>query len=621
MISVAIRGIVGCEAAVLCLVLAGTAAAVPYASGVRNTSGTTWEFILNEAADNVTITRDGGNALNLGGLAPGRHSFSMAGFNAFDIRVAKNAAAGWTEISQPGNLFAHFERPLGMVVNTDPASAYFGTVYVNNGRDLPTASGRQMGDGVYALSADLQGVDLANNFAVVANANDTTQAKAPGWAVADDANSAFRMTLDDAGNIIIGDWSDAHGGIKYASRDLVMGGPLLAQEAGPTPGVQNGAGEYIHGSIVSQPYVTGSVGNNLVLYAMDEDLESSLGEADGNNIWRWNVGAATNYDQPPSLVLDPGDLGADTDGDPYFLNLNVGVLSEIHRSEQHNKWYLLSPRNNGHDSSAVVVVGMAVSGDYNENGTVDAADFVVWRNSAGNQTSLPNDDSPGVGQDDYDRWRANFGSTNGTPTVAWSSKQFSIDHGLDGFVGEGCDVGLCGGIEDIFRGAYAIEQSGDGTKLYVVMNNLYSAPDNTNPVIGPASPNVKGHVLVIPLDANGVPDIQVDDNGTPSDMTDDFLANVQSIEIGAANGASPRVNVDVDAAGNVYVTHNISERLNVFSPGGNTLATTTSSGTFQLQTLPGLASGSAVPEPSTLLLIALATTAVLRPTRPTRTMV
>jgi hypothetical protein len=56
-------------------------------------------------------------------------------------------------------------------------------------------------------------------------------------------------------------------------------------------------------------------------------------------------------------------------------------------------------------------------GDYNENGVVDAADYVVWRDNLGSGAPLPNDDTPGVGQDDYDRWKANFGSTSGTGSI------------------------------------------------------------------------------------------------------------------------------------------------------------------------------------------------------------
>jgi hypothetical protein len=55
--------------------------------------------------------------------------------------------------------------------------------------------------------------------------------------------------------------------------------------------------------------------------------------------------------------------------------------------------------------------GGGAAGDYNENGVVDAADYVAWRNNLNNPASLPNDDTPGVGPDDYDRWRQNFGNT------------------------------------------------------------------------------------------------------------------------------------------------------------------------------------------------------------------
>ena len=42
-----------------------------------------------------------------------------------------------------------------------------------------------------------------------------------------------------------------------------------------------------------------------------------------------------------------------------------------------------------------------VPGDYNQNGNVDAADYVVWRNGVGTTYT----------QGDYDVWRAHFGRT------------------------------------------------------------------------------------------------------------------------------------------------------------------------------------------------------------------
>jgi formylglycine-generating enzyme required for sulfatase activity len=67
---------------------------------------------------------------------------------------------------------------------------------------------------------------------------------------------------------------------------------------------------------------------------------------------------------------------------------------------------------------ATIAETCAVAGDYNCNSTVDVADYTLWRDNLGSDTSLTNDDTPGVGPDDYDRWKANFGNTAGAATRA-----------------------------------------------------------------------------------------------------------------------------------------------------------------------------------------------------------
>jgi hypothetical protein len=60
-----------------------------------------------------------------------------------------------------------------------------------------------------------------------------------------------------------------------------------------------------------------------------------------------------------------------------------------------------------------------IAGDYNDNGTVDAADYVVWRATLGSTTNLQaNGDDSGASMGvidaaDYAVWRTNFGSTGG----------------------------------------------------------------------------------------------------------------------------------------------------------------------------------------------------------------
>jgi hypothetical protein len=57
---------------------------------------------------------------------------------------------------------------------------------------------------------------------------------------------------------------------------------------------------------------------------------------------------------------------------------------------------------------------LPVSGDYNQDGYVDVADYVMWRNRNGMDGSLPIESGQtpfDVTQEDYDFWRANFGRT------------------------------------------------------------------------------------------------------------------------------------------------------------------------------------------------------------------
>ena len=58
----------------------------------------------------------------------------------------------------------------------------------------------------------------------------------------------------------------------------------------------------------------------------------------------------------------------------------------------------------------------AVNGDFNNNGVVDAADYVLWRNGG----PLQNDPTAGVQPEDYNTWRTNFGRTPGGGAAAAS---------------------------------------------------------------------------------------------------------------------------------------------------------------------------------------------------------
>jgi formylglycine-generating enzyme len=63
---------------------------------------------------------------------------------------------------------------------------------------------------------------------------------------------------------------------------------------------------------------------------------------------------------------------------------------------------------------ATIAAAAGIAGDYNNNGVVDAADYVLYRKFLGQSVTLPNDSTPGsVTTADYDVWRAHFGQSAG----------------------------------------------------------------------------------------------------------------------------------------------------------------------------------------------------------------
>jgi hypothetical protein len=62
-----------------------------------------------------------------------------------------------------------------------------------------------------------------------------------------------------------------------------------------------------------------------------------------------------------------------------------------------------------------VVATAGAAGDYNANGVVDAADYVIWRNNQGTTHVLANDTIGGtIGVAQYYQWRAHFGQSAGS---------------------------------------------------------------------------------------------------------------------------------------------------------------------------------------------------------------
>ncbi|HEX2477358.1 MAG TPA: right-handed parallel beta-helix repeat-containing protein [Lacipirellulaceae bacterium] len=131
---------------------------------------------------------------------------------------------------------------------------------------------------------------------------------------------------------------------------------------------------------------------------------------DGDSIldlqdWR----EATGNDQH-SLVATAAELfvnpAADASGNYHLLAtagaINTGTNQFAPTDDLDG---LLRPVGAQVDIGAYEWRPAALAGDYNGDGTVDAADYVVWRKTGGSQSS-------------YDQWRTNFGHTGGSGSGA-----------------------------------------------------------------------------------------------------------------------------------------------------------------------------------------------------------
>ncbi len=104
--------------------------------------------------------------------------------------------------------------------------------------------------------------------------------------------------------------------------------------------------------------------------------------------------------------------------------------------------------------------GANVDGDYNDDQSVDAADYTVWRDNLGTATTLPNDTTPGsVDSVDYDIWRDNYGAFDTEDIVAFND------------------------ITDTHRVSFSLTRVANGYDMQFDWTNLDRLVNGVNPTI------------------------------------------------------------------------------------------------------------------------------------------
>jgi hypothetical protein len=77
-------------------------------------------------------------------------------------------------------------------------------------------------------------------------------------------------------------------------------------------------------------------------------------------------------------------------------------------------------------AAALPSLTMDVPGDFNDDGTVDAADYVVWRRNEVLNDPLPNDNDLTTQAERYELWRITFGSMAGSGAGSSENSIFAI---------------------------------------------------------------------------------------------------------------------------------------------------------------------------------------------------
>jgi hypothetical protein len=418
---------------------------LPYLNDAGQTAF--WANLTGEGVDNTNdwaVWSEGSGSLGFvargGDPAPGtpegvnydsflvQSGFNDVGQTAFFAFVTgdgvdpSNDQGIWSEGSGSLSLVARSGSPAPGTPDGVNIREFFYPAEINNeGQTL--FSGWLTGDGVDVTNDEGVWLDTSGAVTLVARSGDAAPGTPDGVIFApfsDLPANAFRA-LNNAGQIAFrgkltgtgvtstndhGIWVESDDSLELVARagDLAPGTTAGVRFSGLSRATLNDAGQ-----IAFRGDLTGSASNNLGIWATDQDGALQLIVRKGSQI-----------EVSPGVFRTINDLGFVTDS-----GNSDGRASAFNDLGQLVFWAKFTNGSQGVFVSSLVA-DLTLPGDYNEDGVVNAADFVVWRNYLGQESTLPGENpdalTPGiVDEEDYDFWRANYGATTAGGTVLGGS--------------------------------------------------------------------------------------------------------------------------------------------------------------------------------------------------------
>jgi hypothetical protein len=206
------------------------------------------------------------------------------------------------------------------------------------------------------------------------------------------------------------DAGDFRLGITFQDADTVLGRQPASPGSVPNPNVRVVDVSGATGTLVGS-YLTDGSGLNGMDFAMiqSKPLLAMVNINSPSNVFVYDISDyATHVDVAEATAATTHDPNGNGTGQVKFgaMSGNTAIVYAMNT-------------NNGIQAFTLTLDPVVVNnGDYNGNGFVDAADYVVWRDMEG-QAVTPNSEADGdgdgtIGPGDYDYWRARFGNAIGS---------------------------------------------------------------------------------------------------------------------------------------------------------------------------------------------------------------
>src|ERR1035441_601099 len=328
------------------------ARAVPYASGVSNTVGTTWTFVLNENATAGTVLRNGVSPVTIP-PTKGIHSFDMSGFSTFSINVTNNAPVGWVLTSSDSNSMCMYGSPRGVAVSQVSSNlSAFGRIYVSDSatpqniggtayliKDATTGDYRtNWGKGIYVLNADQSdcvgqaviGLGGTNIYVNAASNGISFNLTTPS------TSSPFRLAFGPDNKLYVNCFGTVDATTWRSTNADCFGFELVLSGVGET------ANPTVHTDCSGKCIVRGSTADgSMNLWMVDGSMVNPANSA-YNSIAHWTIGGGPlPWNTAPTFVGTASEYSSvpDVTGD-----LDLGP---------DGKWFILVDRSAGTDRSSI----------------------------------------------------------------------------------------------------------------------------------------------------------------------------------------------------------------------------------------------------------------------------